>query len=396
MKAVIIAAGESTRTEPITADTPKPIIKIANKEIIFRNMENASPLVDGFVIVVGFRKEVIEERVGNSFDGKPVQYVEQKERLGTGHALMQAEKHVDGKIMVIMGDDLYGKDDMKRCAKHENCVLGKEVDDPGKFGVFLLKDGKVTDIIEKSPNPPSNLANTAFYILSDSIFDELRNARRSERGEYELTDGVKSLAGKTDVFCEKVRDYWIPVGYPWHLINANEFILSRMKDALNSGVVEDGAVIKGSVSIGKGTVIRSGSYIEGPVVIGEDCDIGPNCYIRPCTSIGNRCRIGNAVEVKNCVIMDRVRIGHLSYFGDSVICPDANIGAGTVAANLRHDGTNVRTMVKGKLEDTGRRKFGTVIGRGASTGIKTSIYPGRKIWPGKWTEPSSIVKEDVR
>jgi bifunctional UDP-N-acetylglucosamine pyrophosphorylase/glucosamine-1-phosphate N-acetyltransferase len=104
--------------------------------------------------------------------------------------------------------------------------------------------------------------------------------------------------------------------------------------------------------------------------------------------------VGNAVEVKNCVIGDHVSIGHLSYFGDSVFGCGINIGAGTIAANLRHDNASVKSIVKGQVVDTGRRKMGAVIGDNVHTGIHTSIYPGRKIWPGKATLPGEIVSAD--
>jgi len=165
MKAVIMAAGESTRTYPLTVDTPKPLLKIANKEIIKHNMENLAGLVDGFVVIVGFKKEMIKKALGSEFMGKKITYVGQKERLGTGHALLQAEKQANGKIMVLNGDDLYSEKDMKKCMKHENCVLAKEVPDPEKFGVFVLKDDNVTNVIEKSANPPSRLANTGRHLL---------------------------------------------------------------------------------------------------------------------------------------------------------------------------------------------------------------------------------------
>ena len=118
-----------------------------------------------------------------------------------------------------------------------------------------------------------------------------------------------------------------------------------------------------------------------------------NCYFY---SIGNDCKVGNAVEIKNAILMEGSVIGHLSYCADSVIGEKVNFGAGTIVANLRHDNGNVKSMVRGELIDTGRRKFGTIIGDHAKTGIHTSIYPGRKIWPGKTTMPGEIVKKDVQ
>jgi bifunctional UDP-N-acetylglucosamine pyrophosphorylase/glucosamine-1-phosphate N-acetyltransferase len=94
--------------------------------------------------------------------------------------------------------------------------------------------------------------------------------------------------------------------------------------------------------------------------------------------------------------MDKVSAGHLSYIGDSIICPLTNFGAGTITANFRHDGKNHRSAVDGQIMDTGRRKFGTIIGDHVHTGIHTSIFPGRKIWPGLATMPGDLVKKDLK
>jgi bifunctional UDP-N-acetylglucosamine pyrophosphorylase/glucosamine-1-phosphate N-acetyltransferase len=208
-------------------------------------------------------------------------------------------------------------------------------------------------------------------------------------------DYIKFLVKESnDVYYKRVEDYWIPITYPWNLLEANEFFLSELKTK-SLGKIEKGTTLKGVVVIGKNTLVRAGAYIEGPVVIGENCTIGPNCYIRAYTSIGNNCKIGNAVEIKNSIVGDKTAIGHLSYVGDSIIGDDVNLGAGTIVANLRHDNQNIKTLVKGKLIDTERRKLGTVIGDNVHIGIHTSIYPGRKIWPNRTTLPGDIVKRDI-
>ncbi|MEM2139050.1 MAG: DapH/DapD/GlmU-related protein, partial [Candidatus Woesearchaeota archaeon] len=219
----------------------------------------------------------------------------------------------------------------------------------------------------------------------------------SERNEYEIIDFISNLIKEEDVYYEKA-DLWLPITYPWSLLNANEIILSNIKNKKkinNSGKIEKGATLKGIIFIGKNTLIRAGSYLEGNIIIGDNCIIGPNCFIRGFTSIGNNCKIGNAVEIKNSIIGDNTSIGHLSYVGDSVIGNNVNFGAGTITANLRHDNSNVFSIVKEKLIDTGRRKLGTIIGDNVHTGINTSIYPGRKIFPNRTTLPGEIVKKDI-
>lgn len=185
------------------------------------------------------------------------------------------------------------------------------------------------------------------------------------------------------------------IRYPWDLLRANELFVSALTGNSVHGDIHPSAVIEGTIHLGTGTRILPGVFIEGNVVIGDNCKIGPNCYIRGNTSIGDKCHIGQSVEIKNCLILSNTNVGHLSYIGDSVLGEKVNLGAGTTTSNLRHDGKNHHSTVNGELVDTGRRKFGTIIGDGVHTGINTSIYPGRKLWPGTTTRPGEVVQRDV-
>ena len=394
MKAVIMAAGKSTRAYPLTLTKPKPLLKIANKTILEHDIGQLVGLVNEVIIIVGYKKEMIMSFLGKNFNDIKITYVEQKEQKGTGHALQQAEPFVKEKFILLNGDDLYSRVDIENCLKHDYCILSREVRDPRKFGVLDLDGNYLKDIIEKPKDVKISLINTGFYVLDPEIFVELKKIRLSQRGEYEVTDAVTNLAKRKKIFCETVRGFWFSLTYPWYMLEANEYLLSKIKRSEIKGTVEPNTHIKGNVIIGKGSVIRSGTYIEGPVVIGKNCRIGPNCYIRSSTSIGDNCKIGNACEIKNSILMNNVSIGHLSYFGDSVLGENINIGAGTMVANLRHDNQNIKSIVAGELTDTERRKFGTVIADNVHTGINTLIYPGRKIWPNKTTLPGEIVKED--
>ena len=185
------------------------------------------------------------------------------------------------------------------------------------------------------------------------------------------------------------------IRYPWDLLRANELAVSALQQDTIDGEIHPAAVIQGVISLGQGSRILPGVFIEGNVVIGAHCKIGPNCYIRGNTSIGDHCHIGQSVEIKNSLILSKTNVGHLSYVGDSVLGEGVNFGAGTTVSNLRHDGKNHRSIVGGSLIDTGRRKFGVVVGDQVHTGINTSIYPGRKLWPHTHTRPGEIVQRDV-
>lgn len=210
------------------------------------------------------------------------------------------------------------------------------------------------------------------------------------RGDILAWSGANADLSRSMQACHSFR-----VVYPWDLLKANEEHLSHLCESIIEGYVHSSVVIEGHLRLGKGSRILPGVFIEGNVVIGENCKIGPNCYIRGATSIGDQCHIGQAVEIKNSIILAQTAIGHLSYAGDSVIGRKVNFGAGTIISNFRHDGANHRSMVDGALVDTGRRKFGSIIGDHVHTGIHTAIYPGRKIAAHASTRPGEIVQRDI-
>ena len=185
------------------------------------------------------------------------------------------------------------------------------------------------------------------------------------------------------------------IRYPWDLLKINEEYLAGYTENDIKGTVRERVTLDGVVILGEGSVLLPGVYIEGVAVIGKNCKIGPNCYLRGYNFISDKCHIGQAVEIKNSILMTHVAAGHLSYIGDSIVCQNVNFGAGTITSNFRHDGKNHRSMVQGSLIDTGRRKFGSIIGENVHTGIHTAIYPGRKLWADVQTRPGDVVQLDL-
>ncbi|MBW2971328.1 NTP transferase domain-containing protein [Candidatus Woesearchaeota archaeon] len=397
-QAVILAAGKSTRCYPLTITRPKSMLTVAGKTIIEHSLDQLVGVVEEAIIIVGYKKEMLIEFLGKEYRGLKISYVEQKEQGGTAHALLQAEKAVKSDFLALYGDDIYFKEDIKELTKHKFAILAKEHEEPQRFGVVEHTNGKLIEIAEKPRKPKSNLINIGVYKLNSAIFDIIRQTEKSVRAEIELPDAVNALAKKDKVEVVQAKN-WLPNGYPWDLLETNSALLANLlKTGKNQikGTVEKGATLKGTIILGKNSIIKAGSYIEGNVFIGENTTIGPNCYIRGSTSIGDNCKIGQSVEIKNSIIMNNSKVPHLSYVGDSIIGEHVNIGAGTIIANLRHDKTNIKSMVKDKLVDTGRHKFGAVIGDNVNTGINTTIYPGRIMWPGKSTLPGESVIKDIK
>lgn len=385
---------------PLTSTRPKPMLPIAGKPILKWDLDAlADAGIRKAILVVGYMKESIQDYFGKKYRTINLEYVVQKEQLGTGHAVLTAEDNVKGDFLVMNGDVLVSPKLVKsflKSHKYDASMCLVKVDRPEHFGIVQLRDDTVASLEEKPAKPKSNLANAGLYIFDEKVFDILRKLKKSKRMEYELTDAIKALIKDGRVFGCVCNELWVDVGRPWDLLDANEIIIKNenLKVSKNA-IIEDYAVIKGKVHIGEGTVVRSGSYIQGPCYIGRDCIIGPNCYIRPYSTIQNRCHIGNAVEIKNSIIMPDTSIGHLSYVGDSIIGKGCNFGAGTKVANLRFDNQEVKVEISQTLQTSGRRKFGCIMGDNVKTGINVSIMPGRSIYPGAYVEAGSVVRNTI-
>ena len=389
MKAVILAAGEGSRMRPLTSDRPKVMLPIAGKPILEHLLIEAKQAgIAEFVFVVGYGDEPVRDYFGSGGTwGVKISYANQRKQLGTADALKTVESLVDGNFLVMNGDVIVDRKDIKRLAgKTGNTLSVIEVRDTAGLGIVELGKGKVLRIYEKTEKPPSRMANAGMYLFTPEIFEAISLTPKSPRGEYEITDSLGLMIDRGQRIAYQKIGRWLDLSYPWDLLPASERLLGAIK-AQNLGEVEENVMIKGTVAIGKGTVVRSGAYIVGPVIIGQDGDIGPNCYIRPYTTIGDGCHIGNAVEVKNSIIMRGTKLPHHNYVGDSIIGEECNFGAGTKVANLRLDKQEIRVADI----DTGRRKLGAIIGDRVETGINASINVGSIIGSGTFIGPGALV-----
>jgi bifunctional UDP-N-acetylglucosamine pyrophosphorylase/glucosamine-1-phosphate N-acetyltransferase len=383
----------------MTENRPKVMLPIANKPMLEYIISEAHAAgIHDITLIVGYKKEAVMEHFGDgSKFGVRIDYIVQEKQMGTGHAFGMASSIKDEKFIALNGDVIVSAAQVRRLMERQEAavIAVKKVADPRAYGVIEADGGRVKRVVEKSPNPPTDLANAGIYMFSSQIFQAIRNTGLSPRGEIEVTDSIQYLidSGKP-VGYALMEEEWLDIGKPWDLLTANEMALKLMKGRIE-GEVEPLATLKGEVRVGKGTIVRNGAYIVGPVVIGEDCDIGPNCFIRASTSIGNNVHIGNAVEVKNSIVMDGTKIGHLSYVGDSVIGCRCNFGAGTKIANLRLDEKTIPVMVKGQKVDSGRRKLGVIMGDDVHTGIGSLINVGTIVGAGAQIGPGVLVKGEV-
>lgn len=395
LRALILAAGESTRMRPLTANIPKPLLKVAGKPFLEHTiMALKRNGVNNISILIGWRHNRIVEYFGKGEKfGLEIDYLIQEKRLGTANAIGIA-KHFNEDFLCLNGDvvvnekmingilDIYNEN-------NSSIVTLAKVENREDFGIAELENGKIKRIIEKQSNVEGNLANAGIYLFTRDIFDAIEKTEKSPRGEFEITESIEILAKTSDVYGHILEEKWLDIGKPWDLLEANELLMRNLKTE-KKGNVEEYVTLKGNVQIGEGTEVRNGAYIIGPVIIGKNCRIGPNCYIRPSTSIGDNCVVGNAVELKNSIVMDYSRIPHHSYVGDSVIGENCNFGSGTKVANLRFDDKNIYTVLKGKTIQTNRIKLGVIMGDNVKTGINSVINVGTIIGENTYIGPGSF------
>lgn len=206
MKGIILAAGKGTRLRPWTDNVPKPLLKIAGRPILDYIMNGfAEAGVTDLVLITGYLAEQIEEHYGHSFQGMKLQYIEQKEQLGTGHALRLAEDFLkDGDFMLSFGDvmaDHANYSALKKFHEEKGFVITitlNPVDDPYAGAAVYVDGDRVTALIEKPPRGTSttNWNHRGIFMLNPIIFDELATLPLSARGEYELPVAVNNLIEK--------------------------------------------------------------------------------------------------------------------------------------------------------------------------------------------------------
>src|SRR6266516_4419619 len=234
MKAVVLAAGRGERLWPLTEDTPKPLLPIANKPILERTLEAlASASIRQIILVVGFRNEKIRDRLGKGEAiGSEIRYIKQKTPKGTADALGTCSRELQGedRFLVVYGDDYYQTSVprtfiAKSRGNHGITVGTANVQDSSGFGKIQSRRGLVTEIREKASNADPGPVNAGIYVMDQSIFSAIRKTKRSIRGELELTDALRILIG--DGVAVHAQDLgsrrWMGISYPWDLLEANQW-----------------------------------------------------------------------------------------------------------------------------------------------------------------------------
>ncbi len=398
MKAVILAAGEGKRCRPLTLTRSKVMLPVANKPIL-EHVINALVKNDiqNIILVVGYEKERIMDYFEDGLNfGVKIEYVEQKTQIGTAHAISQARQMIgpdEENFIVVNGDNIIGPHaihDLINGAQGDATILTCKKDDVSNYGVIVAKGKSVKEIIEKPKTLVSHLINTGIYLFRPNIFEMIERTPISVAGEYAITDTLQAMIDNgMNVTMAVTNTEWLDAVYSWNLLEANTIVLSDLEDDINEGKVESGVNIKGTVSVGKNTIIRAGSYIVGPVIIGDNCDIGPNVVILPSTCIGNNVSIASFSYVKNSILMNDVRISTHSNISCSVMGSNVSTGPNFIT----EEGKDMLIQIERDLHSA--QKLGTIIGDDTEIGGNVLVRAGNMIFTNCRISSGKTISEDI-
>ena len=280
MRAVIPVAGIGTRLKPHTYSTPKVLLNVGGKPILAHLLDKL--LEEGLnkaTFIIGYLGEMIKEFVEREYPSIKSDFIVQEEMHGLGHAIYLAVPTFDeNDIFVILGDTLFDVD-LSYVFRSKYSSLGvKEVEDPRRFGVAIVKDDFIQKLVEKPQEPVSNLALVGLYYFKKaeslkSALTELVKKDIRTKGELQLTDAIQIMIEKGEKITTFPVEGWYDCGKPETLLSTNQYLLSKRDNGremetvvINKPVfIADDAVIKNSV-IGPYTTIASGTRIEDSII----------------------------------------------------------------------------------------------------------------------------------
>lgn len=434
--AVILAAGEGTRMK---SKKPKVLAEVLYTPMIDWVIDSAKACAleeKDICVVTGHGKELLCAHLPQG-----IATVEQTQRLGTGHAVLQAkdfiQKHGSGNVLVLNGDAPLMDEETVSCALeyHTRCnaavtVISAAVEDPTGYG-RIVRDarGDFAAIVEERDATDEQRAicevnSGAYWFDCQALLvalDRLQSnaaCRRNSAGECYLTDAVsilRSMRQKVMTFTAQSADVVRGANDRIQLAALNEIARMRIINHHRKNGVSipfaDGIVIAPGVQIGRDAEILRGTTLKGSTVIAEDALIGPDTtldsctvgegavllsvygenatigagtrmgpftHLRPGTVVGKDVRVGNFVEIKNSNIGDEAKVSHLSYIGDTDMGPQVNVGCGCATANF-----------------TGKEKFRTTIGEHAFIGCDTTLVAPVTVGDRAYTASGSVITEDV-
>lgn len=422
----ILAAGKGTRMK---SDLPKVLHLLGGRSLIQRVLDSLTDLTPRRrLVIIGYQGDMVRNSL--SQDGS-LEFVEQPEQLGTGHAVQQLLPHLkdfDGDLLVLNGDvPLLRAETLKNLLQthkqqgNQATILTAHLPDPKGYGrVFCDGQNLVTQIVEDRDctmaQKQNRRINAGVYCFQWSVLAEVLPQLKADNDqqEYYLTDAVnfmnpvmavdvddyqeilgindrKQLATAYEILQDRVKDHWMAVGVT--LIDPHSCTIDDTVQLEADVVIEPQTHLRGKTTVAAGTRIGPSSLIENSQiganamvqfsvvhgsVVQDGATIGPYTHLRGNVQVGNGCRVGNFVELKNATLGNRTNVAHLSYIGDAALGDRVNVGAGTITAN--YDGV---------------RKHRTTIGSFTKTGANSVLVAPITVGEGVTVAAGSVVTEDV-
>ena len=390
MKAIILAAGEGAHLSPFSETRPISMIGVAGRTMLdntFGLLKSAG-INDIFIVVRHKKDKLIERLQQQDHNGLNLHYVEQKRKLGIGHAVMQVKNKISpGEYFLLLyGDTLTAENIFSKVQQSFHsfkCPVASICLPPSNqmFGnVFLNARMEITKIVEKPKgNNLGNYVLSGVFILPASFFKLLKSSGNS------MEKALKKVVAEEGLRASMWEDEWLDVVYPWEILTANKMIMDSWQESsiTKTATLEANVTLQGIVRIEARASIKSGAVLEGPCCIGEGSYIGNNSLIRSYTSVGKNCKVGSGVELKNCVVMDNSQIGRLSFVGDSVLGENVDMGAGCMTVNRTVDWKPISVKNGKRPMGTGMKKLGAFLGDGVVVGAGNTLQPGTVLAPGK-------------
>ncbi len=386
------------RCRPLTLTRSKVMLRIANKpmiEYVVRALAESG--ITDILMVVGYAKERIMNYFGNGKDfGVNIEYTEQKQQLGTAHAIKQAKDSVDDAFLVLNGDNLVSADTIADITKRHTrgtSILTTSGRTTSGYALVIGNGGGVKKIVEGQILKNTHNINTGIYIFDQTIFDAIEETLQadisdvSDVSEFGITDSIQRMidAGY-EVHAHRTDHTWTDVIHSWDLLGVNAMILEGVPDSVH-GLAD--SKVDDRVVVGRDSAIGENSYVKGPVIIGRNCDIGPNVVIAPSTSIGDNVTIEPFTYIKNSVIFDDVHIGSHSTIKNTIIGENNVIDSHFVVESRK----DLTVELDRKLYRAD--ELGTVIGDAGTIGCDVSVTAGALIGIECRIEAGTVVRKPI-
>ncbi|MET0730217.1 MAG: glucose-1-phosphate thymidylyltransferase, partial [Solirubrobacterales bacterium] len=296
--------GAGTRLRPITHTSAKQLVPVANKPVLFYGIEAlvAADITEIGIVIAPETGDEIRDAAGDgSAFGASITYIPQERPLGLAHAVLTAEDFLgDSPFVMYLGDNLLRDGinalvDAFREHEPEALILLTRVPDPWHYGVAELDGGRVTRLVEKPKDPPSDMALVGVYMFTPVIFDAARSIEPSWRDELEITDAIQQLIdGGNRVESHTVSGWWKDTGQLADMLEANRLVLEDVEPRMD-GNADSESRVEGRVAIEAGAKLER-SVVRGPAIIGAGARV-VDSYVGPYTSIDRDVEIvGSEVE----------------------------------------------------------------------------------------------------